>query len=60
MRHECQVDEGNGTCGKLSVESVPDASQDDGRFWLCADHWDELQADSSEDEDGYYSYEFGR
>ena len=61
MRHECQVDEGFGACGKPSVESVPDASQEDGQFYLCADHWDELQAEAVEDdEDGYYSYEFGR
>jgi len=61
MRHECQVSEGNDSaCGKLAVESVPDASQEDGKFYLCAEHWDELQTRSVEDEDGYYSYEFGR
>jgi hypothetical protein len=43
-RNDCQVMLPKGLCGKPSVGHVPDPRAWDGRFWLCADHWDELHA----------------
>jgi hypothetical protein len=42
MRRECQYLVGGGECGKPASEYMDSASRADGRYYLCAEHWDEL------------------
>lgn len=50
MRGECQVATSRGICGKPAVDSVPDGFYDDGKFHLCAEHWDEINKMTDEEE----------
>lgn len=51
MREECEVMLPGGICGKPAVDSIHEG---DDRSYLCAQHWDELQAED-EDEDDWAS-----
>src|SRR5271167_670213 len=45
MRRECQIVKDSVRCCKPSVGFVPNISAEDGKFWLCVDHWDEYGYD---------------
>lgn len=39
-----------GICGKPAVDSLDDLGYDDGKFYMCADHWDEMDAQPTDDD----------
>jgi hypothetical protein len=58
MRQTCQVMLPEGLCGKPAVDFF-DEDEGDDRFYVCAEHWDEINAiDSAEDVEDFDDDDF--